>query len=230
MVNGVDPKNSLYENFERERNAFLRNDSEITVLDLGAGSAANEGATRMIKNIASRSLSPTALSNLYVRLISNYGLKEILELGTSLGINTLYLAVAAGHVTTFEGAPAVAGIARNLFQRLNAANISLVEGNIDHTLPDYLVKSKPIDLALIDANHRYEPTLNYFNQIVRRISTRGIIVIDDIHYNEGMESAWNEIKASKLVYGSADIYRVGFLFFDPSLNKQHVVLQHSLLK
>lgn len=220
---------TLFAGIERERNAFLQNESEVEVLDLGSGTT-NDSTKRKVKEIASASLSPSRLSALYTRLISFYQLKEVLELGTSLGINTLYLAAQATHVTTFEGAPVVAAIARSLFNRAGSTNITIIQGNIDQTLPDHLLRSKPVDLAIIDANHRYEPTLNYFNQIIHRISPRGIIVIDDIHYNEGMERAWTDLKTNQLVYGSADIYRAGFLFFDPSLNKQHVVLQHQLLK
>ena len=219
-----------YESIEAECDAFVHDESAIEILDFGSGSISNDNAKRKVKEIAATSLSPAHLSRLYARLISYYQLKEVLELGTSLGINTVYLAREAAHVTTFEGAPLVAGIARALFERVDTSNITLVEGNIDQRLPEFLLKSRPVDFALIDANHRYEPTLNYFQHIVRRISPRGIVAIDDIHYNEGMERAWAELKTHKLVYGSADIYRVGFLFFDPSLNKQHVVLQHRLLK
>ncbi|NBW36213.1 MAG: SAM-dependent methyltransferase, partial [Cytophagia bacterium] len=52
-----------------------------------------------------------------------------------------------------------------------------------------------------------------------------IIVFDDIHLNEGMEQAWSEMKEDSLVYGSADLFRCGFIFLDPSLNRNHKVLQ-----
>ena len=77
----------------------------------------------------------------------------------------------------------------------------------------------------MDANHRYEPTVNYFNSLLRVIHTKSIIIMDDIHYSEEMEKAWKEIKNHELVHASIDLFRCGILFFDPSLNKQHVVLQ-----
>jgi hypothetical protein len=54
---------------------------------------------------------------------------------------------------------------------------------------------------------------------------KSALIIDDIHQSPEMEKAWKEIQQHALVYGSIDLYRCGIVFFDPSLNKQHVVLQ-----
>jgi predicted O-methyltransferase YrrM len=77
----------------------------------------------------------------------------------------------------------------------------------------------------MDANHRYEPTLKYFDLLLSKIQHSSVIVIDDIHDNPEMERAWKEIKNHDLVYSSVDLYRCGIVFFDPSLTKQHVVLR-----
>jgi predicted O-methyltransferase YrrM len=100
-----------------------------------------------------------------------------------------------------------------------------VQGNLQATLPEFLQTVRKVDFVFMDANHRYKPTITYFQWLVSRISESSIVVLDDIHYSAEMEKAWNELKTHKLVYGSADLYRCGILFFDPSLNKQHVILQ-----
>jgi hypothetical protein len=78
----------------------------------------------------------------------------------------------------------------------------------------------------MDANHRYQPTLQYFERLLPKINETSIVVLDDIHYSREMEQAWQELKKHRIVYGSADLFRCGILFFDPSLNKQHVILQY----
>jgi predicted O-methyltransferase YrrM len=128
-------------------------------------------------------------------------------------------------VTTFEGSRTIAETARITFEFAKAENIKLIEGNIDSTLPDFLQSSGKIDFVFMDANHRYEPTLKYFNLLLHKTHPLSIIVVDDIHYSREMEKAWNYLRHHSLVYGSVDIYRCGLLFLDPSLNKQHVVLQ-----
>ena len=165
------------------------------------------------------------LSNLYEHICNYNDSKYIVELGTSMGINTLYLANNNNKkVFTFEGSQAFIDIALTHFELFDKQNIKLIEGNIDKTLPQFLQATEKINFALIDANHRYEPTIRYFNQLARRLNEKSIVVVDDIHWSEEMEMAWKELHKHELVYGSIDLYRCGILFFDPALNKQHFIL------
>lgn len=208
------------------RRKLLENEMEINVTDLGAGSAHFNGKLRKVKDIARVSLSSPKFSQLYARISAHFHFKSIIELGTSLGINTLYLATEANAtVTTFEGSPEIAEIAKDTFSFAEANNIRLIQGNIEKSLPQFLTPLKKIDFVFMDANHRYAPTVQYFKLLLTKIDVSSVIIIDDIHYSPEMEKAWNEIKNHPIVYGSVDLYRIGILFFDPSLNKQHVVLQ-----
>lgn len=163
---------------------------------------------------------------IYLRLAHQFDAKCIVELGTSFGINTLYLAEKGdATVTTFEGAPAVADIASLTFEFAGKKNIRLVEGSIEKTLPDFLQDVRRVDFAFLDANHRYEPTVKYFEWLSNKMHDKSVLVLDDIHYSGEMERAWRAIKNHRLVYGTADLFRCGIVFFDPSLNKQHVILQ-----
>lgn len=224
VVKTADDAN--YQPIEALRAQLLTMDKVINVEDLGAGSAALTGSARKVSDIARTSLSTPKFSSLYARIIRHFQSKNVLELGTSLGINALYLAATpATRVTTFEGAPEIAEIARMTFAFRRASDITLIEGNITKTLPAFLQQTSKIDFAFIDAHHRYQPTRQYADWLFARTHDRSILVFDDIHYSAEMEKVWNELKRHKLVYASADLYRCGILFFDPSLNKQHVVLQ-----
>lgn len=210
---------------EKLRANLLMSNLSVTVQDLGAGSVL-ASAERNVKDIANVSLSHQKFSALYARVIDHFQCKQVLELGTSLGINTLYLAQSkASIVTTFEGAPSIAEIARDTFKFANSKNIRLVEGNIGLTLPYYLRNTSKIDFAFVDANHRYEPTLSNFEHLLDASHEKTILVFDDIHLNKDMEQAWEEIKLHELVYATADLYRCGFVFLDPSLNRQHWILR-----
>ncbi len=218
------PAQPSFASVENLRQKLLNDRRMINVADFGSGSTSEN--CRKISRIARTSLSPRRFSLLYHRIIKNSGTRSIVELGTSLGINTLYLADVKGtKVTTFEGAPAIADIAALTLEFAGKDNITLVTGNIDETLPTYLSGQESIDFAFIDANHRYEPTVRYFELLVTKIHDTSVIVVDDIHHSPEMERAWKAIRNHRLVYGSADLFRCGILFFDPSLNKQHVILQ-----
>lgn len=220
----VKGRSDNYAAIESLRSKLLNDKREVVVKDLGTkGHLPNK---RTIGSIARTSLSSPRFSSLFHRTIQKFDHKTVIELGTSLGINTLYLAKETNvRVFTFEGAPALASIASVTFDFAHAKNITLIEGNIDHTLPDYLQKHRKIDFAFIDANHAYEPTLRYFKSILTKIHDKSVIVIDDIHSSPSMEKAWTEIMQNDLVYGCVDLFRCGILFFDPSLNKQRVILQ-----
>lgn len=216
---------------EKLRANLLKTQSEITVTDLGAGSKHFSGPTRVISDIASTSLSDLRFSLLYLRIARHMEAKNIIELGTSLGINTLYLAKKDdARVFTFEGAEGIAEVAQDTFEFAGAKNIELIKGNIDSTLYSNLSRMPKVDLAFMDANHQYKSTLKYFELLLMKIHHKSIIILDDIHDSPDMEKAWKEICHHDLVYISIDLYRCGILFFDPSLNKQHVVLQFKVLK
>ncbi len=207
---------------EKVRQKLLLDQTEVTIDDLGAKSPHFKNAKRALSQVAQTSLSTAAYCRLYNRIIHYIDAKQILELGTSMGIATLYLAQKNNaHITTFEGNTSAINVALTHFEFFNAQNIELIEGNIDSTLSDYLLNGTKINFVLMDANHRYEATMRYFNLICKRISEKGIIVLDDIHYSKEMSRAWRELSRHQLVYGSVDLFRCGILFFDPSLNRQH---------
>ena len=213
-------------NIEAYRKELLANEEVLVIEDLGSGSRHFESTSRKIRSIAQSSLSPEKFSLLYRRLINYFNAKYILELGTSLGITTLYLGWQTDTViNTFEGSPSLIRIAQQLFDRAGFVNNTITAGNIDDTLPNVLSGMHSVDFALLDANHLHVPTLRYFEAISAKVQDRSVVVVDDIHYSREMERAWREIKLHPKVYATADLYRCGLVFFDPSLAKQHFVLQ-----
>lgn len=211
---------------ESIRKELLNDDLELEVQDMGSGSNHFESYRRRIADIARTSLSPLKYSMLYRLLIEHFGARQVLELGTSLGINSLYLAYQMkASLYTFEGSAAIAGVARKQFERCGCNNIAVVEGNIDEMLSKVVSGIDRLDFALIDANHRYDPTIRYFQTLLEKVHRLSIIVMDDIHYSEEMQRAWDHIRSHDCVYASVDLYRCGLLFFDPSLSYQQFVLE-----
>ncbi len=222
----IKPKDGLtgFEEIEKTRANLLQNQSEVSVKDLGAQSKHFISSKRTIAQVAATSLSPEKITQFIYRAISHVDAKQIVELGTSMGITTLYMAKKENvFVNTFEGNSSMINIALTNFEYFEAKNINLIEGNIDETLPRFLQTPMKIDFVLMDANHRYEPTIHYFHLLTKRIADKGVIVVDDIYNSEEMGRAWHKLKNHQLVYGSIDLFRCGILFFDPALNKQHYV-------
>ncbi|HZX72857.1 MAG TPA: class I SAM-dependent methyltransferase [Cyclobacteriaceae bacterium] len=215
---------SRFSDVEKLRDSLLHNSTEVIVNDLGAGSKILKKDKQTLEDIAATCLNSEEFTLLFNRILHYIEAKRVVELGTSLGITTLYLAKKKDcHVTTFEGSHSLINVALTNFEYLDVKNIDLIEGNIDHTLSDFLQNPAKIHFVLMDANHQYEPTLRYFNLLTRRMADKGIIVVDDIHWSADMQRAWKELCQHELVYGSVDLFRCGLLFFDPTMTKQHYV-------
>jgi predicted O-methyltransferase YrrM len=204
-----------YQTIETIRQLLLHNQQQLVIEDFGAGSRVKKNNTRKIADIALSSLKPKKFGQLLFRIVDHYAPQTILELGTSLGITTAYLATArdASRVITIEGAAAVAGVAKNNFTRLGLHNIELIQGNFDETLLPTIQQMGSIDLAFVDGNHRYEPTVRYFREILPAMHEYSILIFDDIHWSKEMEQAWEEIKRDNSVTLSIDLFFIGLVFF-----------------
>ncbi|GAB5522298.1 MAG: class I SAM-dependent methyltransferase [Roseivirga sp.] len=215
-----------FESLERLRKNLLNSQETLAVLELGAGSRIDNGSTRKVADIARHASTPPSFSRLLNRIIADQKFDSILELGTSLGQNTLHLQQACpnGVIYTLEGSPEIAALAQQHFDTLGAHNVHLVQGNIDDTLSPTLEKLDKVDLAYLDANHRYEPTIRYFEQILPKLHEQSILVLDDIHWSQEMNDAWRELTKHPSVTLSLDLFEGGLLFFNRELKKEHYVL------
>lgn len=205
---------------ERLRTLLKMNARQIQVTDLGAGSKVNNSPTRSIASIAKSAVSPQWQCEFLFRLVHHLQPKNRLELGTSLGLSTLYqyLPIRKAPFYTLEGCPNIAQAAQKNFKKLNAANIQLEVGNFDVTLPIVLEKMKRLDYAYIDGNHQKEPTLNYFEQCLKYSHAQTVLVFDDIHWSTEMETAWASIQQHPKVKLSIDLFFMGLVFLDAPAN------------
>jgi predicted O-methyltransferase YrrM len=204
-----------YQVAENVRKKMSRNNRELEVEDFGAGSVYQAYKKRSVSSIARQAAKPPKYARLLYRMVQYYKPGLILELGTSLGITTTYLALAnpVARVITMEGAKAIAATAADSFSANGLSSIELVEGNFDTTLPALLGSMGTVDFAFIDGNHRKEPTLRYFAQLLPHRSNDSIFVFDDIHWSKDMEEAWTEIQQHPSVRCSIDLFFIGIVIF-----------------
>lgn len=209
-------KYHCYSKLELLRKQLLVNDASIEVEDFGAGSAVIPFKNRKINDIASSSLKKKKYAQLLFRIGKYYSSKTIVELGTSFGITTCYLASANpdSKVFTFEGSKNIAEIALNNFEKCGLKNIELIEGNFGKTLSANIDKMENIDLLFIDGNHRKKATLEYFNFFQKKSTEQSVFIFDDIHWSEEMEEAWKLIQQYDSVTLSIDLFFVGLVFFN----------------
>lgn len=224
-----------FADIERRRVFLKACNDELDVVDFGSqGSKEGKRVRRKVSEIAKNHLERPEVGQLLFRLVNWIGEHEkrpleIVELGTSLGVTTAYLASADSRntVQTYEGSGEVLQVAQGVWRTLRLENIRWIEGDIDQTLLNrdhsLLLYNAParVDIAYVDANHTYEATKRYADFLLERLNQKGVLAIDDIHYSEEMERAWQELKLDPRVTSTMDLYHLGLIFVDPHYLKRH---------
>jgi predicted O-methyltransferase YrrM len=220
----ADPE--VYGAYMQIRLSLQSDRTPITVTDYGAGD--REQTRRTIASIARKASQKSRFNTLQYHLVKHAEPTTILEMGTSLGLTTALLAMAApqAQIITMEGCPNTAAKADELFKALGLSNITLVIGEFDQNLDDVLKSLEKVDYIYFDGNHRMAPTLNYFLKGLAHSHPGSIFVFDDIRWSEQMYNAWLEINRHPAITRSFDLYSVGILTFDPAPQKQYVALRY----
>jgi predicted O-methyltransferase YrrM len=222
-------RNSFYcfADIESRRALLEQCEDVLDVVDYGsAGSPEGVHVQRRVCDIAKGHLENARMGQLLFRMVAYMSHEtkrplEILELGTSLGITTAYLAKADSRnkVVTLEGSEAVAKVAQGVWKALVTENIQCHIGRIEETLGTYA--GKQLDVVYVDANHTYEATMRYVDFLLPRMAEKGVIIVDDIHYSTEMERAWKAIKKDKRVTSTIDVWHAGIVFVDRHYLKRH---------
>lgn len=209
------------------RESLLHDRRPIRITDYGAGSQARPEKVRTIKSIARFGAVSPATGRLIFSIARHYQAKNILELGTSLGLSTLYLASpnSSSEIITIEGCPETAAVAEHHFQTLHQKNIESLVGPFRERLPEALSRIDTLDLLFLDGDHRRGASLEYFEQCLAKAHNDSVFVIADIHWSPQMERAWNAIRRHPRVRISIDLFHLGVLFF----RREHQQPEHFTL-
>lgn len=207
------------------RNKLLHSDESIEVVDFGAGG--NGAKTRKISDIANLSSVSAKTGQMLFRLANFMQPKVMVEMGTSLGISSLYQAKACpdAEFITMEGSPATAEVAVKNFKMMKADNIKVITGDFKTTLPAVLKNMGKVDYVLFDGNHRKEATMEYFKAFLPKASGNCVFVFDDIRWSADMFEAWNEIIKEPTTTVTIDLFNIGLVFFRQGQVKEHFVLK-----
>jgi len=209
------------------RKRALRSRDVVDAVDFGASGDGRVTVKKPVSSMVRRYAKPVKYAALLHRLVARFRPDTILELGTSLGISTMYLAAGnpAAQVTTLEGCPATAARAADHFRQGHFGNIRVVTGPFDDTLAGVVDAMAHADFVFFDGNHRLEPTLRYFRLCKARSHTGSVFVFDDINWSPGMRAAWQTIREDPSVTATVDLFMMGIAFFNTDLHKQDFIIR-----
>lgn len=213
---------------DKIRKRLLATNIKLNITDYGAGSKKLSSSTRQVNDITKHGIAQKKQAEFLYRLINYFRPDTIIELGTSLGLTTLYLAkpCTKSKVYTIEGSESLVEFSSALFNQQKLNNVQSIKGNFDHALPNLINSLKTVDCMYVDGNHSYEATMRYFEMALQKRSAHSIFIFDDIYWSEGMAKAWKEIYSHPEVTLSLDLFQMGIVFFrTENKNKEHFVLK-----
>lgn len=218
-------KFKTYHTLEQYREKLYQNNTIISVTDFGAGSRVFKSNERQVSKIAKTAGITKKRARLLYRIADYFEINNALELGTSLGLATTALSLGNknANISTIEGCPETAQIAKQQFEAFNLQNIDLKVNNFETELAK--IKNDKFDLIYIDGNHQKEATLNYFEMLLNNIHNDSILIFDDIHWSASMTAAWQEIKNHPQVTVTIDTFFWGIVSFRKEQEKEHFTIR-----
>ncbi|MBC7450192.1 MAG: class I SAM-dependent methyltransferase [Cytophagales bacterium] len=217
----------VYEIVDQHYFELIENEHFIENINPGAGTSMVSAKKIRVKQLARDSIKQLPWRQLICRLTHERDPKVIIELGTSFGVTTAYLALTCpdAKVYTFEANPVLAQLARTLFQESGIHNIEIIEGNIDHTLVPFLRSIGKVDVAYIDANHRFRPSIRYAEHLMDHVHEKSLLILDDLYWSYEMTKAWKGLCHKKKVTASIDLWQIGLMYFRKEQVKENFKLR-----
>ncbi|MDH3246516.1 MAG: class I SAM-dependent methyltransferase [Saprospiraceae bacterium] len=212
---------SNQERLEDIRQTFLQNHRKISLSTLGAPSRVSGSATRSIRQIAKSSLTPRSQAELLFRIVDYFRPTTMLELGTCLGVTSLYQYAGNQHAIfhTVEGDPETFAEAKKLFESIQHPGLKAIQGRFADVLPSLLQNLKKVDYAFIDGDHTGEGLRRYLKILLPYIHDSSVIVLHDIHWSSDMAKAWCELRKYPDIKVSIDLFYLGLLFFRKEIDE-----------
>ncbi|MCS6991614.1 MAG: class I SAM-dependent methyltransferase [Chitinophagales bacterium] len=218
-----------FDAIEHLRQQLLRDSRAVPVTGWGAGSRHRRNYAPI--SFLTRHVSlPPRYGRLLFRLCLQVCPQNILELGTGLGLATLYLAASqkTARVITVEGNPHLAALARSHFALLGCSNVELMEMSFDHALSVLQTRACCFDMVVIDGDHRGKATLRYMTTLLPILAQKALVVLDDIRWSGDMAKAWHQLIMHPSVCLSIDLFRMGLLLLDHNPGPNHVAMWYGL--
>lgn len=206
------------------REKLYANNLKLEYHEFGAGSRNGNASFKSIKSIAKTSGSSKRNGRLLNAVCRLFAPKQILELGTSLGLGTMYLNYNLDNcnIITIEANKSVSKFTENTFTEKKIRNVKFINDTFDNFFSDKSdLLSHHKTLIFIDGNHNYKATLKYFDICTKHLSPDSVIIFDDIRWSKNMYKAWKEIKLSNKIHKSIDLMTMGVVILGNCKNIKH---------
>ncbi len=165
-----------------------------------------------IKNAGLEELADIKYAKLLFRLINRFNAKDILEIGSGFGINTLYISAHSKNTTicSVEKDDKKNEVAQKLLKK-NSTNITFTN--------ELTIDTKAFDTIIWDLEEYPDNWEETIKIISKNIRIEGFVVINQIDKNKHNKRVWNNLCTIEMLTMSFDLGSIGVGFFKSSLPK-----------
>lgn len=204
----------------QRRAEFAHSSRTIAVQDYGTGISSPPGNGRSVRSIHSGSSIPHRWGVFLFRIVRTLAPRNVLELGTNLGVSGAYLRSALdmnggeGLLVTMEGDPSLAAIAEKTIQSVSHGETVVLTGRFQDRLPAALERLGSVNMAFLDGHHEYDATLRYFEMIRPHLAPDACVVFDDVYlWSRPVRRAWKHLVFGNPSAIAVDLAKLGMLLF-----------------
>ena len=198
-----------------------RNRKKLEIKDYGAKSKKLD-QYRSIDQIFKTSSSFGKKGILLFRICMHFKPQNILELGTSIGMGSLYMHLGnpKSRLISIEGCPETHSIAK---ENLKTYPIELINNTFKNAIQTF--SEEKFDLVFIDGHHNGMALLEYMDALMEYTHDNTIFVLDDIRWSHSMLDSWNKLSGAQTYHLSLDFFRMGVLVRRPQQVKENFILR-----
>ena len=202
----IEEKASFYafDEIEKYRKELLSQKNDLSILTTKEAQSREYGA-------------------LLFRIVNFFKCQSVLQIGSSTGIMSLYLAMASKHCDCFalEERPNILCAIKDFVLAHNLDKFHFVEGNSKEALMKFQSTSTQMDLIFINQLPESMTVEELYSlcQSLRHKET--VLIINEIKRNKNMNKLWLMMRNHPQSRVSIDLFALGILFFDDKLHKKH---------
>lgn len=182
--------------------------------------------SRTVGEIVGREAIKPKHGALLFRLTNYFKSKNILQLGPSMGLSTLYLTSYATGLKciALENIPEFASIAQIAFDKAARNPVDLRTGSYKELLPQALKDIKQLDFVFFNTLYEQQNNIWLFNECVKQVHNETIFVFEGIKASRKMREFWKEVCSYPEVTVTVDLYSMGIVFFNKKLHKRDYIV------
>lgn len=185
---------------------LMKDQRVVEGMDYGQGRKRSFSIARRVKSAA----IPTFQAELLFRVVNFFDPKLVVELGSNVGKSLCAMALASDSTACIgvEGNKALVEVCKRQLKALEIQNATL---NCDKFSLWLEYAPQNIDVVFIDGDHHRDATLNYVDSLMPKMSEKGVLILHDIYWSKGMQSAWQSLQKLYPQAVFIDLFFVGFI-------------------